>query len=276
MTSNDASRATRESGDAARGPARHPVALVVRGMVAEIALDSGPLNLVTAPMLRALNDLLGALAQRADVRCAIVHGGSARAFCAGSDVRELQTLRHDASERKILFEDMVLRQLSRLSTPTIAAIDGPALGGGLELALACDLRIVRRGVALGLPESRIGGLAANGALRLARLVGPAHAKEMLFTGRTVAADEALAWGLVNQVTEESALAAARDLAATIVSRGSMSNRLAKKLVDAAFDLPLDAGLSMSTVMQQEIFDSDDLHEGAAAFLEKREPVFKGS
>ncbi len=92
---------------------------------------------------------------------------------------------------------MVLRQLARLPMPTIAAIDGPALGGGFELALACDLRVLRRGVAVGLTESRLGGLAGNGAVRLTRLVGPARAKELLFTGEMIADERALAWGLVN-------------------------------------------------------------------------------
>jgi enoyl-CoA hydratase/carnithine racemase len=276
MTRNDGSHATLVSHGTPSEHDGHLVTLVMRGTVAEIVLDNGALNLVTMPLLRALNHILGTLNERTDVRCTIVHGGNARAFCAGSDVREFAALRHDASERKILFEDMVLRTLSRLPMPTIAAIDAPALGGGLELALACDLRIVRRGVALGLPESRIGGLAANGALRLTRLIGPGRAKQMLFTGRTVPSDEALMWGLVNQVADESALEAARDLGALIGNRGPISNRLAKKLVDVAFDLPLDAGLSMSTVAQQQIFDSEDLHEGAAAFLEKREPVFRGS
>jgi enoyl-CoA hydratase/carnithine racemase len=160
--------------------------------------------------------------------------------------------------------------------PTIAAIDGPALGGGLEIALACDLRVCRAGVVLGLPESRLGGLAGNGSLRLARLVGPARAKELLFTGETIVAEQALAWGIVNRVVADgSALDGARKLASTIAARGPLSNRLAKKLVDAAHDFPLDAGLSMSTAAQQKIFDSDDLHEGAAAFFAKREPVFRG-
>jgi enoyl-CoA hydratase/carnithine racemase len=212
---------------------------------------------------------------RAEVRCLIVHGGDARAFCAGSDIKEFAHLRQDASEHKILFEDMVLRRLARMPMPTIAAIDGPALGGGLELALACDLRVSRRGVALGLTESRLGGLAGSGSLRLTRLVGPARAKQMLFTGETVSDDQALAWGLVNFVTDGSALEGARKLAATIVARGPVSNRLAKELVDAAQDLPLDAGLSMSTKAQQQIFDSNDLHEGVAAFFAKRQPEFKG-
>ena len=244
--------------------------------VAEIGLRNGPLNLVTRGLLRALDRTLAEVASRSDIRCAILHGGDARAFCAGSDMREFDGLREDASERKILFEDMVLRRLSRLPMPTIAAIDGPALGGGLELALACDLRICARGVKLGLPESRLGGLAGNGAVRLTRLVGPGRAKELLFTGDIVDPAQALAWGLVNRVVDEgSALDAARELARTIAARGPLSNRLAKRLVDAAQDQALDAALSLSTVAQQEIFDSDDLHEGSAAFLAKREPRFSG-
>ena len=152
---------------------------------------------------------------------------------------------------------MVLRRLARLPMPTIAAIDGPALGGGLELALACDLRVSRDGRALGLPESRLGGLAGSGSVRLTRLVGPARAKEMLFTGETISAEQALAWGLVNRVVDGGlgARRSARASPTTIARRGPLSNRLAKELVDAAQDVALDAALSLSTVAQQEIFDA---------------------
>lgn len=252
------------------------VSVAYTGSIVEIGLDNGPLNLVTRSMLRALNRVLGEVATRDDVRCLVLHGGRARAFCAGSDIHEFASLRHDASEHKILFEDMVLRNLANLPMPTIAAIDGAALGGGLELALACDLRVLRQGIAIGLPECRLGGLAGNGSVRLTRLVGPARAKEMLFTGQTVGDEQALAWGLVNRVARDrSALEAARELAQTIVSRGPVSNKLAKTLVNAAQDLPVDASLSMSTAAQQRIFASDDLHEGVAAFFAKREPRFTG-
>ena len=258
------------------GDSRPLVSVAFNGMIAEVVIDNGPLNFVTREMLRAFNGILTEVATHAEVRCLILHGGNARAFCAGSDIKEFAHLRADASEQKILFEDMVLRRLARMPMPTIAAIDGPALGGGLEIALACDLRVSRRGVALGLTESRLGGLAGSGALRLTRLIGPARAKQMLFTGETISDDQALAWGLVNRVVSEgSALDGARELAATIVSRGPVSNRLAKELVDAAQDLPLDAGLSMSTAAQQQIFDSSDLHEGVSAFFAKRPPEFKG-
>lgn len=246
------------------------------GSTAEICISNGDINLVTREMLRELNSAIGTIASTKGVRCLIVHGGHAKAFCAGSDIKEFADLRKDASEKKILFEDMVLRNLARIAMPTIAAIDGAALGGGLELALACDLRVCKAGVVLGLTESRLGGLAGNGALRLARLVGPARAKQMLFTGEAINSEQALAWGVVNQVIDEgSALEGARRLAAVIAERGPISNCLSKQLVDAAFDFPLDAGLSMSTIAQQKIFDSADLHEGVRAFFAKQPPVFAG-
>ena len=271
---NDDARGTQAAKTGAE-PARVSVRLEFRESVAEIALDNGPLNLVDKALLRELGRVLADIGERADIRCVILHGGSGRAFCAGSDVKSFAGIRHDASEQKILFEDMVLRRLARLPMPTIAAIDGPALGGGLEIALACDLRVCKRGVTIGLPESRLGGLAGSGAIRLARLIGPGRAKELLFTGATIASEQALAWGIVNRIAETSALDVARELAAVVAARGPLSNRLAKSLVDAAHDLPLDAALSLSTVAQQRIFDSDDLHEGVAAFVAKRAPQFMG-
>ncbi|WP_051416365.1 enoyl-CoA hydratase/isomerase family protein [Paracoccus sp. J55] len=251
------------------------VTLRLDGHVAEIGLSHGPLNLVTRPMLRDLNAAISEVRGLADVRCVILHGGSGRAFCAGSDIREFAHLKADASEQKILFEDMVLRNLALIEAPTIAALDGPAMGGGLELALACDLRIMREDATLGLTESRLGGLAGNGAVRLARLVGPARAKEMLFTGAIIGARQALDWGIVNRISSGSALEAARELAAGIDQRGPLSNRFAKRLVDASLDRSLDDALSLSTRLQQDIFDSADLREGMSAFFAKRDPVFEG-
>jgi len=250
--------------------------VVADGHVVEIGLRNGALNLVTRELLRALDRALGEVAAAAGVRCVIVHGGEARAFCAGSDMNEFAQLRDNASEHKILFEDKVLRGLARLPMPTIAAIDGHALGGGLELAMACDLRVCARGVQLGLTEARIGGLSGHGSVRLARLIGPARAKRLLFTGDVIAPEQALAWGIVDELaTSGTALAAARALATTICRRGPVSNRLAKQLVDASLDSPLDAALLQATVAQQRIFETDDLHEGAAAFFEKRTAVFRG-
>ena len=253
------------------------VDLTIEGSVAEICLANGPMNLVTRPMLRQLNKAIASLAKNEKVRCVILHGGNAKAFCAGSDIKEFDDLRQDASEYKILFEDMVIRNLARLPMPTIAAMNGHALGGGFEIALACDLRIAERQAKIGLPESHLGGLAGNGAIRITRLIGPSRAKELLFTGMTLEGEQVLEWGLANRLVDKGgALQEARALASTIVSRGPISNRHAKTLVDAAQDMAIDAALSLSTTLQQDIFNSDDLHRGAAAFLEKRQPDFKGS
>lgn len=252
------------------------VALQREGFIAEIRLANGPLNLVTRALLRDLNRIIATIAKAPDIRCMILHGGDARPFCAGSDMKEFAEVAEAASEKKILFEDMVLRNLARLPCPTIAAIDGPALGGGFELALACDLRVMAASAVVGLPECRIGGLAGSGAVRVARLVGSGRAKEMLFLGEAIGAAQALEWGLVNRVAEgASALQTARKLAAEIAANGPLSNRFAKELVDRSLDEPLDAALSHATVLQQAIFDSKDLHEGARAFFEKRAAVFEG-
>ncbi|WMS40957.1 enoyl-CoA hydratase-related protein [Acuticoccus sp. MNP-M23] len=251
------------------------VEVEIRGAIAEIALNAGPLNLVTREVLRALNTAIRSLGQSDGVRCVILHGGTARAFCAGSDINEFAGIKADASEQKILFEDMVLRALAALPMPTIAAIDGPALGGGLELALACDLRVLRAGVAVGLTESQLGGLGASGAVRLTHLVGPARAKEMLFTGEPIIAETAAAWGVVNHLADTSALELARKLASKIAARGPVSNREGKRLVAAALAMPTDAALSAANIAQQVIFDSADLDEGVAAFFAKRTPEFSG-
>jgi enoyl-CoA hydratase len=255
---------------------RPAVSVQIIETTAELQLHNGPLNLVDETLLHSLNKALTQAEEQPGVRALILHGGNGRAFCAGSDMRTFTGLGDSAAERKILFEEWVLRRLAALPFPTIAAVDGPALGGGLELALTCDLRVVHAGVSLGLTESRIGGLAGNGALRLTRLIGPTRAKEMLFTGETISADKALEWGLVNRVAAKSALHEARELAAVISGRRPLSNRFAKRLVASALDFPLDAGLAQATAFQQRIFNSADLTAGVASFFDKRSAEFNGT
>jgi len=246
------------------------------GATVEVELANPPLNLVTLAFLKELRNVLGRIAELDDVRCVILHGGKARVFCAGSDMREFAEVATSPSVDKILPEDLALRMLAQLPMPTIAALDGHALGGGLEIALACDLRVANEAVSLGLTESRIGGLAGSGAVRLARLIGPAKAKQMLFTGDPVAATEAVRIGLVNESTPRSAIGRARELAGVIAARGPLANRLAKQLVDGSIDMPLDAALLRSTTALDQVFRSNDLHAGAEAFFAKLEPVFTGS
>lgn len=243
--------------------------------IALVTLANPPLNLVTRDLLRDLEHVLDAIANSA-ARAAVIGQGDARVFCAGSDMREFPEIVAAPATSKILYENHVLRRLATLAIPTIAAIDGAALGGGLELALACDLRVASRSASLGLPEAAIGGLASNGSQRLTKIVGPARAKHLLLTGEPISAAKAEQWGMITEmVMDGTAQDRAMNIAGTIASKAPKSIRLSKQLVDLAVDLPLDAGVVAGVVAQEEIFASEDLAEGAAAFAERRTPRFRG-
>lgn len=247
-----------------------------QGHVSEIALMNPPLNLVTKPLLDELYEALVAIASQEDTRCVILHQGDARAFCAGSDMREFEHISEKAVDRKILFEEFVTRRLAQLKCPTIAVIDGAALGGGFELALACDMRIASPSSQVGLTESAIGGLGGSGAVRVARLVGPARAAELLFTGNVLSAAQALNWGLINEVSSgQPPLERARELAALICSRGPLSNAFAKQLIAAALDGSSADALSLANELQERIFQSGDLYRGAKSFFDKTTVTFEG-
>lgn len=245
--------------------------------VAELTLDNPPLNLVTGELTRELGAALRQVAADRQVRVLVVTGAGDRAFCAGSHVGEFEGLRGRVGEGKLLLEKAVYRQLADLAVPTIAAIEGAALGGGLELALCCDLRVASERATLGMPEVRLGVIPGSGGTqRLPRVVGPARAKELIFTGEILDAATAERYGLVNRVVPAGqAMTAARELAATIAERGPFAVREAKRLIDAAIETELDAGLAAELDASERVFSSNDMIEGATAFFEKRPPEFTG-
>jgi len=247
------------------------------GPVAQLELNNPPLNLVTHDLTLELRDALSVLSRADDVRAVVVSGRGERAFCAGSHIGEFTALRGRVAEGKLLLEKQVYRQLANLPMPTIAAIEGNALGGGLELALCCDLRIASARARLGMPEVRLAVIPGSGGTqRLPRVVGSARAKELIFTGRILEAEEAAAIGLVNRVVPAGgALAAATEIAAEIAQRGPLAVREAKRLIDLAGDLDLDAGLAAELDASERIFDTEDMLEGAGAFFEKRDPEYHG-
>ena len=247
------------------------------GQVAHLELVNPPLNLVTRELTEQLRDALTRLAAADDVRAVVVSGHGERAFSAGSHIGEFEGLRGRVAEGKLLLEKLVYRQLANLPMPTIAAIEGDALGGGLELALCCDIRIASERAKLGLPEVRLAVLPGSGGTqRLPRVVGPARAKELILTGRILGAAEAERIGLVNAVVPAGeALAAADAMAAEIGERGPLAVREAKRLIDSALDLDLDAGLAAELDASERIFDSEDMLEGAKAFFKKRPPSYRG-
>jgi enoyl-CoA hydratase len=247
------------------------------GRVAHLELVNPPLNLVTRELTEQLREALARLAATDDVRAVVVSGSGERAFCAGSHIGEFEGLRGRVAEGKLLLEKLVYRQLAELPMPTIAAIEGDALGGGLELALCCDLRIASVKARLGMPEVRLAVLPGSGGTqRLPRVVGPAHAKELILTGRIIDAAEAWRIGLVNEVVPAGEARPRADaVAEEIATRGPLAVREAKRLIDVALDLDLDAGLAAELDASERVFASEDMVEGARAFFAKRDPVYKG-
>ena len=249
------------------------------GRVAHLELVNPPLNLLTRELLEELGAALVELAAApaGEVRAVVVSGAGDRAFSAGSHVGEFENQRGSAGRERHELDERVASQLADLPMPTIAAIEGNALGGGLELALCCDLRIASVRARLGLPEVRLAVTPGSGGTqRLPRIVGMTRAKELILTGRIISAEEAERIGLVNQVVPAGeARRAADDVAEEIAARGPIAVREAKRLIDLAADLDLEAGLAAELDASERVFASQDMVEGATAFFAKRDPEYSG-
>lgn len=249
------------------------------GRVAHLTLVNPPLNLVTEALLLELGAALDTLAAAdpGDVRAVVVTGSGERAFSAGSHVGEFAGQRGAAGRARHELESGVARRLAELPMPTIAAIEGNALGGGLELALCCDLRVASERARLGLPEVRLAVTpGAGGTQRLPRVVGAPRARELILTGRVLTAAEAERIGLVHEVVPAGeAVIRATAIGEEIALRGPLAVREAKRLIDLAADLDLDAGLAAELDASDRIFATDDMLEGAASFVGKRDPDYRG-
>jgi len=249
------------------------------GRVARLTLVNPPLNLVTRGLLDELNEALAQLeaAEPGDVRAVVVTGAGERAFSAGSHVGEFEAQRGPGGRERLELEERTSTRLAALPMPTIAAIEGNALGGGLELALACDLRIASARAKLGLPEVRLAVIpGAGGTQRLPRIVGLARAKEMVLRGTVLDADEAAAIGLVHEVVPAGeAVTRASEIGEEIAARGPIAVREAKRLLDAALDTPLEDGLAAELEASLRVFATDDLLEGSSSFFAKRDPDYRG-
>jgi len=210
-----------------------------------------------------------------DVGVVILTGSGEAVFVSGADIRQMRERRRDDGLAAI--NSSAFSVVERAQKPTIAAINGHALGGGCELALACDLRVAAEHARLGQPEVGLGIIPAAGATqRLPRLIGLGRASQLVLTGDPIDAATALSWGLVNAVVPGGELlATARALAGRILSRGPLAVRLAKLALRASSRVDLDSGLVIETLAQAICFESDDKREGTSAFLEKRKPKFTG-
>ncbi len=236
----------------------------------------GALNSFNRALLDGLNEALDAL-DGTDVRCVVLTGAGGRAFSAGADLKERKTMPAEDVPAFVSYIGSTFTRVARAAPPFVAAIGGYALGGGFELALACDLRAVDSTSKVGLPETGLAILpGAGGTQRLSRLVGPGRAKELIFTGRRVAAEEALAAGLAElDGRESSALDAARACAESIAAKGPVAVAAAKAAIDGGLDLALDAGLAHERSCYDRTIPTQDRLEALAAFAEKRKPAFEG-
>lgn len=234
-------------------------------------------NALTPDMWR---DIQAAVAMARDddrVKVVIVSGAGDKALASGADIQEI----HDRETLKMLrgTSSIALKELEDLYKPVICAINGYALGGGCELAMACDIRIATKRSRFGQPETNLSIIpGAGGTQRLPRLIGVGRAKELIFTGRIISSEEAREMGLVNQVTEDSReelMAAATAMAKTIMKKGPVAVTLAKMTINAGLDIDINTGLLFERIAQTVAFGTDDRREGTAAFLEKRSAHFTG-
>ncbi|MFI6350149.1 enoyl-CoA hydratase/isomerase family protein [Streptomyces sp. NPDC050560] len=244
------------------------------GHVLLLTLDRpAKLNALTPAMTAQLADAVRE-ANADDAVRAVVVTGAGRAFCAGSDIAGLDgyATAWEFGERTDYGD--ILRTLKK---PAVAAVNGHALGGGLELALSCDIRLAAVGATFAAPEIKLGWIGGSGqSALLAHSIGAGNASWMVLTGDPVDTDTALAWGLVSKVTEPGALLdEARDLAARIAARAPLAARTAKRTLRAAHTMALDDAIALERHLQTVCFATEDAAEGRAAFAERRTPEFRG-
>ena len=235
------------------------------------------LNALNAIVINELGDAVTRIETDAAVRGVIVTGAGNKAFVAGADINELTEQGVTGGRNRALLGQQVFRRLERCGKPVLAAVNGFALGGGCELALACHLRIASENAKFGQPEVKLGiAPGYGGTVRLPRIVGKARALELLLTGEMIDAEEARRIGLVNRVVPaERLLPESEGLLRSILANGPLAVRACLEAVDSGMDMSLDQALLLEAGYFGVLSATEDMREGTKAFLEKRKPAFKG-
>jgi methylglutaconyl-CoA hydratase len=256
-----------------------PIEVEQRGNVVIWTIDrEARMNALSRATLFAFGKLAREAVSNDSVRAIVITGRGDKSFCAGADLKERQGMSENDIRVQVELYRSELGPLDRSPKPVVAALNGVAFGGGLELALVCDLRVAAAHVKVGLPETTLGIIpGAGGTQRLGRIVGEARAKEMILLGRRLDAAEALAWGLVNRVTPAGVNLIDDTLAFLdpIANGAPIAQAAALEAIDRSFDVPLGMGLELEKVSYDKVLVSADRREALAAFAEKRKPVFAG-
>jgi enoyl-CoA hydratase/carnithine racemase len=252
------------------------VTVSVEGGIATIRLDRPPMNALNVLIQEEIRAAAHAVSADDEVRAVIVYGGE-KVFAAGADIKEMATMSYVDMAARAPDLSSAFDAVARIPKPVVAAVTGYALGGGCELALACDWRVAAQDAKLGQPEINLGIIpGAGGTQRLARLIGPARAKDLIFSGRMVPADEALRIGLVDSVVPAASVySTARELVSRYVSGPSAAIRAAKAAIDGGLSMDLASGLAWETQLFASLFATEDQTEGMSAFTEKRPAKFTG-
>lgn len=256
-----------------------PIEVEQRGNVVVWTIDrEARMNSLSRPLLRAFGKLTREAITNDSVRAIVITGRGEKAFCAGADLKERQGMTENDIRVQVELYRSELGPLDRSPKPVVAALNGVAFGGGLEIALVCDLRVAAAHVQIGLPETTLGIIpGAGGTQRLPRIVGEARAKEMILLGRRLNAEEAFAWGLVNRITPAGTNVVDDAVAwiEPIANGAPLAQASALEAIDRSFDTTLEHGLELEKVSYDKVLVSEDRREALAAFAEKRKPVFRG-
>ena len=253
------------------------VAFSIKDNLAEIIIDHPPANTLNRSTLESLSSAMETLNSEEAVRVVIITGKGEKFFAGGADINEFGALTQETGKTWIQFWQEIFAKIHHSPKIVIAAINGYALGGGCELVLACDVRIAAENAKLGQLEVNYGIIpGAGGTQRLPRIAGLGQAKELVFTGDIINAQEAFRMGIVNRVVSANKLMdEVQLLAGKILSKGPIALRLAKEAINLSMELPLSEGLKREVELFSKTCGTQDKKEGARAFFEKRPPQFKG-
>ncbi|MRX53078.1 enoyl-CoA hydratase [Bacillus sp. HMSC76G11] len=253
------------------------VSFEAKGFIFFLTIANPPLNVLSDALLSEMDESVNEILAKPDCRVLVVTGAGEKAFVAGADINQFLNL--DAADGARLVEKgkKIFDKISNASFPVICAISGLALGGGLELALACDIRIAEQKAKLGFPETGLAILPGyGGTQRLTKLIGPGRAKEMIFTGIVLSGNQAYDWGVVERVVPNGeSLNKAKILAEQIASKGPLAIAKAKQAINQGLDRTIAEGQELETQYFAELCETEDMLEGAKAFREKRVPLYYG-